>query len=156
MARNLHVYPKAGIAGTEWWFLVKIFDQDTRVQSRFEHVETAGVTAEVPLTLLKLCFDMVVEDTDLDSDVDDALYVDDIKPGGGVKTVWGDWRDVAEAIISSLPPGYTRADFWAEWSKQKTDAVKADARRALITQRGWSIPVGSIHQHEGDGTVTDE
>ena len=154
--RSLHVYPKAGITGTEWWFLVKVTDADTRVQSRFEHVEPAGVTATVPLTLLKLCFDMQVEDTDLDSDVDDALYVDDIKPGGGVQTVWGNWRDVAETIVSSLSPGYTRADFWAAWSKQKTDAVKADARRALITQRGWSIPVGSIHQHEGDGTVTEE
>jgi hypothetical protein len=25
----------------------------------------------------------------------------------------------------------------------------------LITQRGWSIDVGSVHQHEGDGTVTE-
>ena len=87
--RSLNVYPKATLAGDEWRFLVKVHDEDTRVQSRFVHVETAGVTAEIPLTLLKLCFDMQVADTDTNQDVDDALYVDDIKPGGGVETVWG-------------------------------------------------------------------
>ncbi len=98
---------------------------------------------------------MQVGDTDLDSDVDDALYVDDIKPGGGVATVWSNWRDQAETIISGLSPGYTRNDFFAAWTKQMTASVRTDANRALVIQRGWSINVGTIHQHESDGTVTE-
>jgi len=156
MARNLAVYPKAVITASTWTLIVKVRDDDTGESARFIHTETAGVTAETPLVLLKLGFDLIVDDTDTLQDVDDALYVDDIKPGGGYETVWGNWRDQAENLITGLDTGYTVFDFWAEWSKQMTDAVRADARRALITQRGWTVPVGSIHQHEGDGSVTEE
>jgi hypothetical protein len=154
MARNLHVYPKAVLDGSSWTFIVKVFDQDTRANSRFEHIVAAGVTAEVPLRLLKLSFDLIVGDADADQAVDDALFLDDIRPGPQVETVWGNWQEEAEGIISGLAPGYSAADFWAEWSKQQTAAIRTDARRALVTQRGWSVPW--VHQHEGDGTVTTE
>ena len=154
MARNLHVYPKAGITANEWWFVVNVWGDGPR--SKFVHTETAGVTSEIPLTLLKLAFDLTVADTDLDSDVDDALYVDDIRPGPQTATVWGNWRDIAESIISGLTTGYTLHDFRAEWRKNQTSAIRTDARRALVTQRGWFVDPGSVHQHEGDGSVTEE
>ncbi len=156
MARSLHVYPKAVLEGSTWKYVLKVYEHATGVTSRFVHTEAAGVTAEIPLRLLKLSFDLVVADTDTDQDVDDALYVDDIKPGSGVETVWGNWKDLAESIISGLSPGYTVYDFWSEWAPNDTNEVRSDARRALITQRGWTVDVGSVHQHEGDGTVTDE
>lgn len=152
MARNLHVYPKAGITGNQWWFVVNVWGDGPR--SKFVHTETAGVTSEIPLTLLKLAFDLTVADTDTDQDVDDALYVDDIKPGPQTETVWGNWRKLAESKIAGLSPGYTFAVFRAAWTKPNTNSIRSDARRALITQRGWTV--GSVHQHEGDGTVTEE
>lgn len=150
MARTVHVYPKAMIADSTWTFIVKVD------LSRFEHTVAAGVTAEVPLSLLKVSFDLVVGDADTDQDVDDALFVDDIRPGPQTETVIGNWIEKAEDIISGLDIGYGVDDFWAMWRRQDTNAVRADARRALVTQRGWAINVGSVHQHEGDGTTTDE
>ncbi len=148
MVRTLQVYPKAVLTGSEWQFTDKVGD------SRFRHTIAAGVTAVTPLVLLKLVFVLVVEDTDIDQDVDDALFVDDIRPGPQTETVWGNWQDIAESIISGLAPGYTADDFWAAWGPQDTNAVRQDARRALVTQRGWTVD--SVHQHEGDGTVLDE
>ncbi len=148
MARTLQVYPKAVLTGSEWQFTDKVGD------SRFRHTIAAGVTAETPLLLLKLVFDLVVEDTDTDQDVDDSLFVDDIRPGPQTETVWGNWQELAESIISGLAPDYTADDFQAAWRPQDTNAVRQDARRALVTQRGWTVV--SVHQHEGDGTVLDE
>lgn len=156
MARTLHVYPKAVLDGSTWTFLVKVYEPATQANSRFEHTVAAGVTAEVPLTLLKISFDLIVDDLDTDEDVDDALFVDDIKPGAQTATVWSNWQETAETIVSGLTSGYTAADFRAAWTTSDTAGVRSDARRALITQRGWTIDVGSIHQHEGDGTNTDE
>ena len=157
MARNLQVYPKAYIEGSQWLFVTKVRDTATGATSRFEHPETAGVTSERPLLLLKLVFDMTVPDGTLDPEIDAALYTLDIRPGPQTETVWGNWQALAEGIIAGLTAGYTENEFWAEWRKQDTNAVRTDARRALITlQTGWSIDVGSIHQHEGDGTVTNE
>ncbi len=147
VARTVHVYPKAIIEGSEWRYIAKVGD------SRFEHTISAGITAVTPLVLLKLVFDVVVADTDTDTDIDDALFVDDIRPGPQTETVWGNWQGLAESIISGLAPGYTADDFWVAWSIQDTNAVRQDARRALVTQRGWTIV--SVHQHEGDGTVLD-
>lgn len=161
VARNLHIYPKAVIDGSEWTFLVKVYDVDTRVNSRFEHTVAAGVTADVPLRLLKVSWDMIVADTDTDQDVDDALFVDDIRPGPQTETVWGNWVDTAEGIISGLSDPYTVQDFWAEWTFGLTQAVRNDANRALVSGpggigRGWTVVAGTVHQHEGDGTSTDE
>ena len=152
MARSLSVYPKAILEGSTWTLIVKVDG------SRFEHVVPAGVTAETPLQLLKVVFDLTVDDTDLDSDVDDALFVDDIKPGPGIETVWGNWQEVAEGIISGLSPGYTVDDFWAAWTMGDTQGVRNDANRALVScpggiGRGWTIT--GFHQHEGDRTVTE-
>ncbi len=155
MARTLHVYPKAVIEASTWTFLVKVYEPSTRVNSRFTHVVPAGVAAALPLVLLKIVFDLIVDDTDIDQDVDDSLFVDDIQPGPGTATVWSNWRDNAEAIIDGLDPGYTQAAFYAEWSKPDTASMRADARRAMQIQRGWTIPGDSVHQHEGDGTNTD-
>ena len=156
VARTVHVYPKAIIEGSEWRYIAKVGD------SRLEHgtgepgdpLIVSSVTAVTPLVLLKLVFDVVVADTDTDQDIDDALFVDDIRSGPQTETVWGNWQGLAESIISGLAPGYTADDFWAAWSIQDTNAVRQDARRALVTQRGWTIV--SVHQHEGDGTVLDE
>lgn len=156
MARTLHVYPKAVIEGSTWTYTLKVYEPATQINSRFVHTVAAGVTAEIPMRLLKLGFDLIVGDADTDQDVDDALFVDDIKPGAQVETVWGNWQELAENKITGLGTGYTQADFYATWSPADTNAIRQDARRALIAQRGWTVPVSSIHQHEGDGTVTDE
>ncbi len=153
MARNLEVYPKATLDGSTWRLVVKVDD------SRFEHLVPAGVTAETPLQLLKVVFDLTVEDSDTDQFVDDALFLDDIQPGPSVSTVWGNWQERAEGIITGLSPGYTVEDFWAAWTMGDTQAVRNDAQRALVSGpggigRGWTIT--SFHQHEGDGTNTDE
>ena len=152
MARNLSVYPKATLEGSTWLLRVKVDG------SRFEHLVPAGVTAEIPLQLLKVVFDLTVEDTDTDADVDDALFVDDIAPGPSTATVWGNWQLIAEGIISGLSPGYTDQDFWAAWTQGDTQAVRNDANRALVSGpggigRGWTITF--VHQHEGDGTVLE-
>ena len=159
MARSLNVYPKAFLDGSSWLVSGKVDEFATGTQSRFEHVVPAGVTAEMPLPMLKIVFDLIVEDSDTDQDVDDALFVDDIKPGGGVETVWGNWQLRAEGIITGLSPGYTVEDFWAAWTLGDTQAVRNDAQRALESGpggigRGWTIT--GFHQHEGDGlTVTE-
>ena len=156
MARRLHVYPKAQIDGSDWTLVVKVYDLDTKVQSRFLHDVPAGVTVTPGSRLLKLTFDLTVPDGTPDSAIDDALFVLDIKPGGGSATVWENWQTRAETIISRMVPGFTTKEFWAEWSHQDTSKVRNDARRALVTlQSGWTIDVGSIHQHEGDNTVTE-
>lgn len=150
--RSVEVYPKAFLDGSTWRAVFKIGG------SRFEHVVPAGVTADPPVQLLKVVFLVTVEDTDLDSDVDDALFVDDIKPGNGVETVAGNWIARAEGIISGLDPGYTFDDFWAAWTQGDTQAVRQDVQRAFETGpggigRGWTIT--GFHQHEGDGIVTE-
>ena len=126
--------------------------------SKFRHVVGAGVTADPPVQLLKVVFDLTVEDSDTDADVDDALFLDDIQPGPSTATVWGNWQIRAEGIISGLSPGYTVDDFWAAWTGGNTQAVRNDANRALVSGpggigRGWTIT--SFHQHEGDGTVLE-
>ena len=156
MARNLQVYPKAFHDGLAWRVSGKVDEFAAGTSSRFEHVVPAGVTAEVPLQMLKVVFDLTdLEDTDTHRDVDDALFDDDIKPGPTKETVWSNWQALAEGIISGLSSGYTQADFTAAWSKDDTEAVRDDANRALVSPqgRGWTITF--FHQHEGDGTVTD-
>ena len=152
MARNTEVYPKAFLEDSTWHLTTGVDDSD------FDHVISAGVTAETPLQMLKVVFDLIVEDSDTDQDVDDALFLDDIQPGPGVATVWGNWQIIAEGIISGLSPGYTAEDFWAAWTMGDTQAVRNDANRALVAGpggigRGWTIT--RVHQHEGDGTVTE-
>ncbi len=153
MARSLEVYPKATLDGSTWRLVVKVDD------SRFEHLVPAGVTAETPLQLLKVVFDLTVEDSDTDQFVDDALFLDDIQPGPSVSTVWGNWQERAEGIITGLSPGYTEPDFWSAWTTGDTQAMRQDGQRALVSGpggigRGWTITF--FHQHEGDGTNTDE
>ena len=148
MVRSLQVYPKAFLKGSTWHLSVRVGDSD------FKHVVAAGVIADTPLLLLKLVFDLTVEDSDLDVFVDDALFKDDIHPSPGqTETVWGNWQEIAEGIISGLSPGYTVEDFWQAWTKSNTQVVRQDASRALASPsgRGWTIT--SVHQHEGDGTV---
>ncbi len=155
MARSLNVYPKAILDGSTWQLVTKVGN------SHFEHLVPAGVTAEIPLQLLKLSFDLTVEDSDLDSDVDDALFLDDITPAPSVRavqTVWSEWQLRAEGIITSLSPDYTAEDFWAAWTMGDTQALRNDLNRALVSGpggigRGWTIMF--FHQHEGDGTVTE-
>lgn len=156
MARNLAVMPRAYIKDSTWTLRIQFKDDDTGTKTTLTYTQAAGVTVETGLNMPRLSFDLIVGDADTEQDVLDALTVDDIKPGGGVETVFGNIIDIAEGHIGNLTTGYTNQDFHAEWSKQNTSAVRTDARRALITQRGWAIPVGSIHQHEGDGTVTEE
>lgn len=140
---------------------MKVYEPVTRVNSRFTETVAAGLTAERPLRLLKVSWDLIVDDTDTDQDVADSLFVDDIAPGPGVETVWGNWQTRAEGIISGLTTGYTVADFWAAWTGGDTQAVRNDANRAMVSGpggigRGWTIVPGTVHQHEGDGTTTDE
>lgn len=154
MARTLHVYPKASIEGSMWTLTMKVYEPATKANSRFTESVAAGLTVERPLPLLKVVWDLEVFDTDTDQDVADSLFVDDITPGPSTETVWGNWQTRAEGIISGLASGYTVADFWSAWSTKNTKSVRNDAKRAMITQRGWTI--SNVHQHEGDGTFKDE
>jgi hypothetical protein len=157
MARNLHVYPKAILqAPSTWRYLVKVYEPATRINSRFEHTEPAGVTAELTLPLLKLSYDLTVPDVVTDQDVDDAHWSDTAQGGpNNGKTLWDAWRDIAETNLTALGTGYTLADWYAEWSNQDTSRIRDQGRRILVNGRGWVIDVGSIHQHEGDGSNTD-
>ena len=155
MARNLQVYPKVILDGSTWLVSGRVDEFATGTSSEFLHVVSAGVTAEVPLKLLKIVFDLTVEDTDTDQDVDNALFVDDIQPGPSTATVWGNWQARAEGIITGLSPGYTERDFWAAWTTGDTQGMRQDAQHALESGpggigRGWTITF--FHQHEGDGS----
>jgi hypothetical protein len=154
VAQNWHVYPKAVVKEDTWTAVLKVTDQDTQANHRFTHVYTSNVLAEAELRLLKVSFDLVVADTDVFQDVDDALFVDDIRPGPQVETVWGNWQVLAESLILSMGTPHMQARFWEEWRQQDTASVRSDARRSLVTQRGWTV--SNVHQHEGDGTNTDE
>ena len=153
MARNLHIYPKAILDGNEWLFIVKVYDRATRVTNRFEHTVAAGVFAPTPVRLLKISFDMVVDDLDTDQDVDDSLFVDDIKNGPGYETVIGNWQVLAETNYAASDG--SQADYYSQWSSSETKQMRNDARKAMVTQRGWFIEPGSVHQHEGDGSNED-
>ncbi len=83
----------------------------------------------------------------------DALTADDIKPGPQTETVATNWIERAEADINGLPPGFTAEDFTAAQSKQDTSRMRSDALGAF-NDRSWTAT--SFHQHEGDGTNTDE
>ena len=159
MARNLQVYPKVILDGATWVVMGKVDEFATGTSSRFEHVIPAGVTANTQLKLLKIVFDLTVPDGTPDSDVDAALFTDDIHPSPQTEeTVWGNWKARAEGIITGLDPGYTEPDFFAAWTQGDTQAMRQDAQRALESGpggigRGWTITF--FHQHEGDGTVLE-
>ena len=157
MARELHVYPKGFIEGSTWKLVVKVYEHATGTTSRFVHSAASAVTAETVLPLLKLSFDVVVGDLDTDQDVDDSLWVD-VAAGGPTNgdTLWETWQAQADPKIAALISPYTVRDFWLEWSKQNTARIRNAARRILINGRGWTIIPGTVHQHEGDGTNTDE
>lgn len=157
MARNLQVYPKVTLNGSTWVASGRVYEAATGSTSEFIHVVPAGVTAEVPLLLLKVVFDLTVEDGDTNQDVDDALFLDDIHPSPAIEeTVWGNWKTTAEGIITGLSPGYTQADFEAVWTVGDTQAMRQDAQRALESGpggigRGWTITF--FHQHEAVGVT---
>ncbi len=157
MVRNLGVYPKVILNGSTWLVTGKVDEHAAGTSSRFIHEVAAGVSAVIPLKLLKIVFDLTVGDSDLDSDVDDALFVDDIRPGPIEDTVWSNWQAKAESIIAGLSPGYTEVDFWLAWTPADTKAVRDDAQKALESGpaggRGWTITF--FHQHEGDGFELD-
>jgi hypothetical protein len=154
MARTLNIYPKALIEGSVWTYIVKTYEPSTRVNSRFVHTVPAGVTADIPLSLLKLSYDLVVGDADTDGDVDTAHFVDTAASGPtNGETLWETWQTLAETVLAGLSAPYTQADYYAEWSKQDTQQVRQAGNRILVNGRGWTIPF--VHQHEGDGTTTD-
>jgi len=160
MARQLHVYPKAFIEASTWTLTMMVFDQTTRVTSHLVETVAAGLTAERPLSLLKVGWDMIVADSDTDQDVADSLFVDDIRPGPQTETVWSNWQDRAEGIIATLSTGYTVEDFWTAWTHGDTQGVRNDVQRAMVSGpggmgRGWTIVAGTVHQHEGDGSSTN-
>lgn len=160
MARTLHVYPKASIVDSTWTLTMKVYEPAALSNSRFIETVVAGLTTERFLPLLKVSWDLIVDDLDTDQDVADSLFVDDIAPGPSTETVWGNWQIRAEGIIGGLTTGYTVADFWSAWTNGDTQAVRNDANRAMVSGpggigRGWTVVAGSIHQHEGDGTVFD-
>ena len=163
MARNLNVYPKVHLNGSVWLVRIKMSEKvwsvpdEDWMSETIEHTEPSTVPAQCSdqhngqLLLLKLVFGLTIADTDTFQDVADALLVDDIRPGPQTETVWGNWKDLAESILSGMTLPYTRAEFWGEWRPQDTASVRNDARRALVTQRGWTIT--DLKWAEGDGTV---
>lgn len=153
MTRLLHVFPKTTLTGNEWTVRINVYEHALRNTSRFIHVVTAGLTATSDLRELKAPFDLTVDDIDTDQDVDDALFLDDIKPGPQTASVIDQWIELAENIISGLSDPYTVADYWASWSKSDTAKTRNDVAKALVSQRGWDVT--SWHQHEGDGSNSD-
>ncbi len=158
MVRELHVYPKgvllAGLPGT-WLLDLSVYEHATGVTSYFTRSDPSAHNVEADLRDLKLAFDLVVADSDTDQDVFDALTVDDIRPGPQYETVWSNFVVRADGIYDDVLPS-NNLEFWAGWRKQDTAQTRSDARRALVTQRGWTVVAGTVHQHEGDSTVTDE
>lgn len=149
MARTLHVYPKAIIDGSEWTYVVKVG------ASRFTHTIPSGVAADVPMRLLKLSYDLTVADTDTDEDVDDAHWSDTASGGPtSGETLWETWQALAEVNLTAAGSPHTQAGLYAEWSKQNTQRIRQAGNRILVNGRGWTI--ANVHQHEGDGTNTDE
>jgi len=152
MARTVQVYPKALLVGSTWTLLVKV--DDAGVTTRIEQADAGGVVSPVPLSVLKVVIDLSIGDTDTAQDVFDALAVDDIKPGPQTETVWGNWMELADNIISGLPGGFTDKDFTTAWAPNQTNSVRQDARKALVNGRGWTVL--SVHQHEGDGSEIED
>ena len=150
---QVEVYPKAWLDGSTWHARFRVKDLATGAASEFEHSEAAGVSTVEPLRLLKLVVGLDMPDGTAPEDVRDSILADDIKPGGGEETVWGNWIEIAEAIVGTSTD-LTQEEFWADWAPNMTNAVRSDARRAWVTQRGWTVLW--VHQHEGDGTVLEE
>lgn len=155
MTRDLHVYPKATLTGSDWMFTVNVHEHAAGTTSRFIHLSVGSISALVPLKLPKLAVDLIVPDGVTDSDVDDAIFVDDIRPGAQSETVWEAWRDTAETVIDRLTVGYTLVDFRTEWSNNESLSARRDLMRALVTIRGWTIPAGALHQHVSGGVVEE-
>ena len=153
MARLLHVYPKTTLVGSMWTVRINVYEHATRVISRFVHIIPAGLTATTDLRELKYGFDLVVDDADTDQDVDDALFLDDVKPGPQSASMIDQWIERSENNISGLSDPYTLDDYWAAWSKADTAKTRNDGAKALVSQRGWTVT--SWHQHEGDGSSLD-
>jgi hypothetical protein len=147
---DLGVYPKVTLRESTWRVILKV--DEPGAHSRFRHTVPAGVTAEVPLMMLKLAFDLTVPDTTAHADVDTALFTDLIDRGKDKnKTVWQVWQQLAEDILTGLTD-YTWREYLAEWSTNDTQRVRNAAKNTLITQRGWVVT--DVHQHEGDGSIT--
>ncbi len=153
MARNLEVYPKVILEGSIWTLNLDVAEDGVKEADLIFSLP-AGVTSILPLLLLKVVFGLVVDDTDTAQDVMDALTVDDIHPSPGqTETVATNWIERAEADIDGLPPGFTAEDFEAAQTKQDTSRMRGDALGAF-NDRGWTATF--FHQHEGNGTVTNE
>ncbi len=157
MARILHVYPKVILEGSLWTLYLDVSEGGVK-EADLTFSLPAGVSSAFPLVLLKVNFDLVVGDADTAQDVLNALTIDDIKAGQQIETVATNWIERAEIAINGLPLGFTAVDFQAAQSKQDTSKMRGDARKAM-GDRGWTEApdaVGSVHQHEGDGSNTDE
>ena len=160
MARNLEIYPKAilDMSGT-WTLRLRISDNDTGQSSSTPEFSAPGSPVpEIPLLLLKIVFWLSTPDDVTDQDVLDAFTIDDVQPGGGTASVWGNWIARANDVIAALPTGYTVQEFWAWWSTADTNNMRNDARNALedgpgSIGRGWTIT--GFHQHEPNGSTLD-
>jgi hypothetical protein len=152
--RSFEIYPAATLVASTWQLIIEISEGDETTS--FVHLIPAAVTADHELSLLKVVFDLSVADTDTAQDVDDALFKDDIHPSEQrTETVVGNWITLAERIIARSGSGLTQREFWVEWSQPDTAKMRNDARKALITGRGWTVT--AVHQHEGDDeTVTTD
>ena len=154
MARTVHVYPKAIIDGSTWTLFLDVSEGGVQ-EDEPTFTAPAGLVATSELRLLKVSFDLILDDTDTAQDVLTALTVDDIQPGPQTLTTWEDWQDSAEGIIAGLTSPYDESDFWAAWTGGDTQAMRNSANRALVSGpggigRGWTVL--NVHQHEGDGT----
>lgn len=151
MARNLAITPKIVLDGSDWVLAFFVYDKDLRVRSKFKYVFPASVSSPVPIRLLKVAFDMIVDDTDTDQMVADAFVYEDIRSGPQVETVIGNWIGLAETQIQGLGDPWTYNDFVAAWTPNEVNAVIGDVR-TLIKNR-WTIPVGEIHYHSSEGSA---
>lgn len=156
MSRNLNVYPKAVLTGSTWLYSLRIYEHATFTQSVFDHSIITGLVVTDPLIDLKAVFDLVVPLAVIDTQIDDALFKLDIRRGAGpqpVETVWSNFRARAETLITGLTV-VDQESFWSAWTDQDTRQTRDDVKRALVDLNGWTITVGTIHQHEGDGSNT--
>jgi hypothetical protein len=155
---NLEAFPKVVLraGAADWLLAVKVTDQDTAESHTITGTFTAGVTHDQDLSLYKLVVEVTTTHTtetieQKAQDVFDALTVDDIEQKPGVQTVFGNWQERAEAVISGLAAGARNGALWTGFGNPDRSKTRNDARSAL-TARGWTFV--ALHEHQDEDTVS--
>ena len=141
MARVIEVYPKVVLDGSTWLIRVKMRVIDTGQNQVVERAFPAGVTGD--LRLLKLVLIVRVPNRVTPVQLGGGLFDHTIGTVTYPGTFWDYWQDQAETHITA----------GSGTGKAATKALR-DGFETMIGQLGGSVL--RVHQHEDDGTNTDE